>query len=131
MHKERKGERVVEREEESKQQEIHRERERADSVVAKNKGRERVVPVNVSEKVKEEKLLPRIKCTLTELLLVHWLCVTFASAFIRERNKVYSLLTFHLDLAKFFFSCSETDEWMFLSLAVLPLILRPLRRRNK
>lgn len=32
-------------------------------------------------------------------------------------------LTFHLDLAKFFLSCSDTDEWMFLSLAVLPLIL--------
>ena len=32
-------------------------------------------------------------------------------------------LTFHLDFAKFFFSCSETDAWMLRS-ALAPVILR-------
>ena len=31
--------------------------------------------------------------------------------------------TLHRDLAKFFFSCSETELWMFLVLAALPDIL--------
>lgn len=32
--------------------------------------------------------------------------------------------TFHLDFAKFFFSCSETVPWMFLLLAAFPDILQ-------
>ncbi len=39
--------------------------------------------------------------------------------------------TLHRDLAKFFFSCSETELWMFLVLAALPDILMNGRRVKK
>jgi hypothetical protein len=39
--------------------------------------------------------------------------------------------TLHRDLAKFFFSCSETELWMFLVLAALPDILMDGRRVKK
>jgi len=39
------------------------------------------------------------------------------------RSALAPLLTLHRDLAKFFFSCSETVPWMFLLLASSPEIL--------
>ena len=40
-----------------------------------------------------------------------------------QRAFFYSFRTFHLDLAKFFFSCSETEAWMLRS-PLAPVILR-------
>ena len=50
---------------------------------------------------------------------------------VRKQAKPILLLTFHFDLAKFFFNCSLTDPWIFLSLAALPLILLKWKENKK
>ena len=46
----------------------------------------------------------------------------FTTKFLSPRSISISL-TFHLDLAKFFFSCSDTEAWMLRS-PLAPVILR-------